>query len=84
MKLTKRNRKHRKRRTLKRLRYVGGNSNKIYISGEAFKNICKYNLDDRYNLIPIDSNLKENDYVFLKQGDINKIIDTSPSKKLIL
>lgn len=55
-----------------------------YISGEAFKNICKYNLDNRYTLIPIDSSLEENDRVFIKQGDIDAFIKTNPAKKVIL
>jgi hypothetical protein len=55
-----------------------------YISGEAFKNICKYNLDDRYTLIPIDSNLKENDRVFIKQSDIDALIKANPAKKVTL
>ena len=63
-------------------RQYGGN--KIYISGEAFKNECKYNLDDRYSLKPIDSSLEENDRVFVKQGDINTFIQSKPSKKVIL
>ena len=76
------NKKHRKRRTLKRARHVGGRN--IYISGEAFKNICKYNLDDRYTLKPIDSNLQENDRVFIKRGDIDALIKANPPKKIVL
>ena len=79
---TKRNRKYRKRRTLKRIRHTGGNQ--IYISGEAFKNICKYNLDDRYIIKEIDSTLEENDTVFLKQDDIDSFINSKPSKKVRL
>jgi hypothetical protein len=79
---SKRYKKHGKRRTLKRVRHVGGNQ--IYISGEAFKNLCKYNLDDRYKIKGIDSTLEENDSVFLKQGDIKSFIKSKPSKKVRL
>ena len=36
------------------------------ICGNAFKSLCKYNLDDRYELIPYDNTLKRGDTVFLK------------------
>jgi len=86
MRRSKKIQKYRKRNTLKRARrakIMQGGANK-YISGEAFKNACKYSLDDRYPLKPIDSNLEENDYVFLKGGDINTFIQSKPSKKVIL
>jgi len=55
-----------------------------YISGEAFKEACKYNYDDRYPLIPFDDKLEENDLVFIKQYDIHKLESHPPSKKVRL
>jgi len=54
------------------------------LSGAAFKAECKYNLDDRYKIIPIDDKLEEGDRVFMKMGDIHTITDTPPSKKITL
>ena len=54
----------------------------IYISGEAFKNACKYSLDDRYKIIPFDDKLEENDLVCIKQSDISKFLESPPSKKV--
>jgi hypothetical protein len=61
-----------------------GGSESSLISGQAFKNLCKYNLDDRYSLKPIDSSLQKGDSVFLKFGDIPAFIASSPSKKVVL
>jgi hypothetical protein len=73
----------------KRLKQRGGqqsfvSKNGIYISGEAFKKVCKYNLDDRYTIIPFDTNVQEGDRVFIKRNDIDDFINTPPSKKVIL
>jgi hypothetical protein len=38
--------------------------NTLYISGELYKLNCKYNLDDRYPIIPFDNTINENDSVF--------------------
>jgi hypothetical protein len=54
------------------------------LSGEAFKGLCKYNLDDRYDRIPIDTNIKEGDRVFLKASDISSFIANKPSVKVTL
>jgi hypothetical protein len=55
-----------------------------YISGEAFKEACKYNLDDRYPIIAFDDKLQENDLVFIKQYNIHNLIANPPSKKIRL
>jgi hypothetical protein len=71
-------------------RQRGGNKmpfvshNSKYISGEAFKEACKYNLDDRYPLVPFDDKLQENDFVFIKQYDIHRLESHPPSKKIRL
>lgn len=52
------------------------------VSGEAFKNQCKYNLDDRYPIIPYDSSLKEGDRVFMKVRDIPLFLQSPPSVKI--
>ena len=81
--------KRNKRKSYKKQR--GGNNkppfvsnNNIYISGEAFKNVCKYNLDDRYPIVPFDDKLEENDLVFIKQYNINDLLAKPPSKKIRL
>jgi len=61
-----------------------GGSESTMISGQGFKNLCKYNLDDRYSLKPIDSSLQEGDSVFLKFGDIPAFLASPPSKKVVL
>jgi len=60
------------------------NINNIYISGELYMSKCKYNLDERYQLIPFDNNINENDSVFLKINNINSFILNPPIKKVIL
>ena len=83
MNLSKKIKKYKLRQSLKRVRrYIGGAN--IYISGEAFKNACKYNLDDRYTLKPINSTLQENDRVFIKRDDIDALIKANPPKKITL
>lgn len=74
-------RSYKKKRT-RRLQ-SGGNTNEL-ISGSAFKNKCKYNLDDRYSLVPYDTNILEGEQVFLKVGDINAFLKKPPNKKVIL
>jgi hypothetical protein len=71
-------------------RQRGGNKmpfvshNGKYISGEAFKEVCKYNYDDRYPIIPFDDKLEENDLVFIKLHDIPKLESYPLSKKIRL
>jgi hypothetical protein len=55
-----------------------------YISGAAFKALCKYNLDDRYELIPYDETIEEGDRVFLKIIDIPEFLATPPPVKVTL
>ena len=74
-------RKKRSKRSRKSRRMRGGGE---LISGNAFKNLCKYNIDDRYPLIPYDDSLKEGDKVFLKVIDIEKFIGAPPGKKVTL
>ena len=56
----------------------------VLVSGQAFHVLCKYNLDDRYSLIPYDDRLQEGDRVFLKVKDITKFIMHPPPKKVTL
>jgi hypothetical protein len=58
--------------------------NNIYISGELYKLNSKYNLDNRYPLIPFDNTLIENDTVFLNISDIESFILSPPYVKIIL
>ena len=74
-------RKKRSKRSRKSRRMRGGGE---LISGNAFKNLCKYNIDDRYPLIPYDKSLQEGDKVFLKVIDIDKFIGAPPDKKVTL
>lgn len=67
----------------RRRQHRGGKSG-ILLSGEAFKGLCKYNLDSRYDLIPIDTNVKEGDRVFLKASDIPAFVAKPPQVKVIL
>ena len=75
--------KKRRRAKTRRRRHRGGQS-AILLSGEAFKGLCKYNLDDRYDRIPIDTNIKEGDRVFLKVGDISSFLANPPPVKVTL
>jgi len=72
----------RKQRGANKIHFVAHNNK--YISGEAFKEACKYNLDDRYPIIPIDDTLQENDRVFIKQNNIPDLVRNPPSKKIQL
>ncbi len=54
-----------------------------FISGQAFKDLCKYNLDDRYPLIPYDTAIEEGDRVFLKIEDIPGFLENPPPVKVI-
>jgi hypothetical protein len=54
------------------------------VSGQNFKALCKYNLDDRYALVPYDDTLQEGDRVFLKVKDIPSFIASPPTKKVAL
>jgi hypothetical protein len=82
--------KYRKNKKKSYKKQKGGNkspfvsNNNIYISGEGFKNMCKYNLDDRYPITQSDDKLKENDLVFIKQSNINDLLTKPPSKKIRL
>jgi hypothetical protein len=55
-----------------------------YISGAAFKELCDYNLDDRYKLIPYDEKIQEGDRVFLKVIDIPEFLAAPPPVKVTL
>jgi hypothetical protein len=55
-----------------------------YISGAVFKSLCKYNLDNRYELIPYDDEIQEGDRVFLKIMDIPEFLATPPPVKVTL
>jgi len=81
---TKRIRKRKYSKNKKYVRRMKGGSESTLISGQALKNLCKYNLDDRYPLKPIDSSLQEGDSVFLKFGDIPAFVASPPSKKVTL
>jgi hypothetical protein len=75
--------KQQRKRAKTRRRHRGGQS-AILLSGEAFKGLCKYNLDDRYDRIPIDTNIKESDRVFLKVSDISSFVANPPPVKVTL
>lgn len=53
-----------------------------FISGAVFKDLCKYNLDDRYDLIPYDDSIEEGDRVFLKITDIPRFLAVPPPVKV--
>ena len=55
-----------------------------FISGAVFKDLCKYNLDDRYDLIPYNEDIEEGDKVFLKITDIPTFLAAPPSAKVTL
>jgi hypothetical protein len=52
------------------------------LSGAAFKELCKYNLDDRYQQIPFDDTLSEGDRVFMKVRDIPSFLQRPPAVKI--
>lgn len=73
------------RRTLRKMRQRGGQPTTPLVSGAVFKSECKYNLDDRYPIIPLDENLVEGDRVFLKVQDLQtKFLNSPPNKKVTL
>ena len=76
----------RRKRSRKRTRTQrGGQHTEPLISGAAFKSECKYNLDDRYEIIPYDAKLAEGDKVFLKFQDVRtKFLNSPPAKKVSL
>jgi hypothetical protein len=77
---------HRRKRSRKQLRKQrGGQPSERLISGEAFKSECKYNLDDRYDIVAYDTSLEGGDRVFLKISDVQtKILNSPPAKKVTL
>jgi hypothetical protein len=54
------------------------------VSGQAFHSLCKYNIDNRYSLVPYDTTLEEGDFTFVKVRDIPQFIVSPPSKKVTL
>lgn len=67
--------------------FEGFNSGSIwapppFISGSAFKELCDYNIDDRYPLIAYDDYIKEGDRVFMKVNDIPSFIQSPPPVKV--
>jgi len=53
-----------------------------FISGAVFKDLCKYNLDNRYPLIPYDDRIEEGDRVFMKIIDIPDFLAAPPPVKV--
>jgi hypothetical protein len=49
-----------------------------FISGSVFKDLCDYNLDDRYALVPIDEDIQRGDKVFMKVNDIPAFLANPP------
>ena len=49
-----------------------------FISGAMFKDLCDYNLDDRYPLVPIDEDIQRGDKVFMKVNDIPAFLSNPP------
>jgi hypothetical protein len=76
--------KNNKRRKSIRKYYYGGNMDTPLISGFEFRNLCKFNLDNRYPLVPYDSTMVEGDRVFSKISDIPTFLQNPPSKKVTL
>jgi len=64
--------------------YRGGNMDTPLISGFEFRNTCKFNMDNRYPLVPYDSTIVEGDRVFLKISDIPTFLQNPPAKKVTL
>lgn len=67
---------------LLRINKEGVLSSRQLISGATFKNSCKYNIDNRYPLIPYDDKIQEGDRVFMKVSDISTFIKNPPPVKL--
>jgi len=55
-----------------------------FISGAMFKELCDYNIDDRYALIPYDNDIEEGSTVFMKVNDIPAFIQSPPSVKVTI
>ena len=53
-----------------------------FISGAVFKDLCDYNLDNRYPLIPYDDRMQEGDRVFMKIIDIPEFLAAPPPVKV--
>ena len=53
-----------------------------YISGGAFKVLCRYNIDDRYELMPYNKKTEEGARVFMKVLDIPKFLENPPPVKV--
>lgn len=53
-----------------------------YISGGAFKALCDYNIDNRYELIPYDDAIEEGSRVFMKVNDIPSFLEDPPQVKV--
>ena len=56
----------------------------VLVSGQAFHDVCKYNLDYRYPIVRYDDNVREGDLVFLKVKDITSFVMKPPGKKVRL
>jgi len=53
-----------------------------YISGGAFKALCDYNIDDRYEIVPYDKKTQKGARVFMKVIDIPKFLENPPPVKV--
>jgi hypothetical protein len=54
------------------------------VCGNAYKSLCKYNYDDRYDIKAFDDTLQEGDKVFLNLSNIEAFIAKPPDKKVTL
>ena len=85
MRSSRRGQRNRRKMTRRRKQRGGAAAAHALVSGAAFKAACKYNLDDRYPLIPYDAKLAEGDRVFLKHQDVQaKFLTAPPPKKVAL
>jgi len=53
-----------------------------FLSGGAFKALCDYNIDDRYELAPYDYTIEEGARVFMKVSDIPSFLENPPLVKV--
>jgi len=53
-----------------------------FLSGGAFKALCEYNIDDRYELVPYDDTIEEGARVFMKVSDIPSFVKNPPLVKV--
>jgi len=53
-----------------------------YISGGAFKVLSRYNIDDRYELMPYNDAIEEGSRVFMKVNDIPSFLEDPPQVKV--